>query len=218
MVAFVLGLSSVMLVYGVGIGSYNSTVCRQQYRYPVERFGYSCRLLGFPTSYVENDAWGHNAHVYPLEFALNVLMWSVASGAALGLARRHLKNVYNAAAIANTLTRSAIILELLAVPLVFLILVTDLPIRRADLPDIVFRAVNWWSALYLPLPILACLGLLLGVGGLFSRTPARRRGGSVIDDAHVSGLSRSVVLYLPFLMAAWIVVAVMFVAFIPEVV
>ena len=65
MLAFVLGLSSVMLVYGVGIGNYNSTVCRQQYRYPGERFGYSCRLLGFPTSYVENDAWGHNAHVYP---------------------------------------------------------------------------------------------------------------------------------------------------------
>lgn len=217
-VALFLGLSSVMLVYGVGIGSYNSTVCRQHYRYPVERFGYSCRLLGFPTAYVENDAWGHNAHVYPREFVLNVLMWSVVYGVALGFIRRHLTNVYEAAAVTNKVTRSAIILQLLAVPLVFLILVNDLPIRRADLPDIVFRAVNWWSVLYLPLPVLACLGFLLGIGGLFSRTPAHRRDGSVIETARVSGLSRSLVLYLPLLMAAWIVVAVMFVAFIPEVV
>ena len=218
MLALFLGLSSVMLVYGAGIGSYNSTECRQQYRYPVERFGYSCRLLGFPTAYVENDAWGHNAHVYPLEFALNVLMWSVVCGAALVFARRHLMTIYEAAAATNTVTRSAIILESLAVPLVFLILVSDLPIRRADLPDIVFRAVNWWSVLYLPLPVLACLGFLLGIGGLFSTTPAHRRHGSVIEKARISGLSRSVVLYLPLLMAAWIVVSVMFVAFIPEVV
>ena len=218
MVAFFLGLSSVMLVYGTGLGSYNSTVCRQQYRYPVERFGYSCRLLGFPTAYVENDAWGHNAHVYPREFALNVLMWSVMYGAALVAIRRHLKNVYEAAAVTNKVTRSAIILELLAVPLVFLILVSDLPIRRPDLPDIVFRAVNWWSVLYLPLPVLACVGFLLGIGGLFSRPPARRGDGSVVDNRRTSGLSRNVVLYSPLLMAAWIVVAVMFVAFIPEVV
>jgi hypothetical protein len=217
-VAFFLGLSSVMLVYGTGIGSYNSTVCRQQYRYPVERFGYSCRLLGFPTSYVENDAWGHNAHVYPREFALNVLIWSVVYVAALGVRRRDLKNFYAAAAATNKVTRSAITLELLAVPLVFLILVSDLPIRRADLPDIFFRPVNWWSVLYLPLPILACLGFLLGIGGLFRGTPAGRRDGSVIDNARTSGVSRTLVLYLPLLMAAWIVVAIMFVAFIPEVV
>ena len=217
-VAFFLGLSTVMLVYGTGIGSYNSTVCRQQYRYPVERFGYTCRLLGFPTAYVENDAWGHNAHVYRREFALNVLMWSVTYGAALVLLRRYMKSVYEAAAVTNKVTRSAIILELLAVPLVFLILVSDLPIRRADLPDIFFRAVNWWSVLYLPLPMLACLGFLLGIGGLFRGTPAGRRDGPVIDDARISGVSRNVVLYLPLLMAVWIVVAIMFVAFVPEVV
>ena len=56
-VSFLLGLSAVMLIYGTGIGSYNSAVCRQRYNYPVERFGYSCKLRGFPTSYVENDAW-----------------------------------------------------------------------------------------------------------------------------------------------------------------
>ena len=217
-VAFFLGLSTVMLVYGTGIGSYNSTVCRQQYRYPVERFGYGCRLLGFPTSYVENDAWGHNAHVYPREFALNVLIWSVVYGAALGILRRYLKNVYEAAAVTNKVTRSAIILELLAVPLVFLILLSDLPIRRADLPDIFFRAVNWWSILYLPLPILACLGFLLGIGGLFLGRPAGRGDGPAIDNARISGVARNIVLYLPLLLAAWIVVAIMFVAFVPEVV
>jgi len=204
-VAFFLGLSTVMLIYGTGIGSHNSAVCRQQYRYSVEQLGYSCRLLGFPTSYVENDAWGHNAHVYPREFALNVVMWSVLCGAALGLFRRYLEKVYKAAAIANKVTRSGIILGLLAVPLVFLILISDLPIRRADLPDIFFRAVDWWSILYLPLPILACLGFLLGIGGLFRGTSAGR------DD-------RGIVPYLPLLMAVWIVVAIMFVAFIPEVV
>jgi len=217
-VAFLLGLSTVMLIYGTGIGSHNSTVCRQQYRYPVEQLGYSCRLLGFPTAYVENDAWGHNAHVYPREFALNVVMWSVVSGAALGLFRRHLTNVYKAAAVTNKATRSAIILGLLAVPLVFLILISDLPIRRADLPDIFFRAVNWWSILYVPLPVLACLGLLLGIGGLLRGTPARRDDGRATDHAGINGVSRGIVLYLPLLMVGWIVVAIMFVAFIPEVV
>jgi hypothetical protein len=217
-VAFFLGLSTVMLVYGIGVGSYNSKRCRQQYSYPVERFGYGCRLLGFPTSYVENDAWGHNAHVYPREFALNVLIWSVAYGAVLGILRRYLKNVYEAAAVTNKVTRSAIILELLAVPLVFLILVSDLPIRRPDLPDIFFRAVNWWSILYLPLPLLASFGLLLGIGGVFRGTPAGRGDGPVIDDPRISGVSRNIVLYLPLLMAAWIVVAIMFIAFVPEVV
>jgi hypothetical protein len=217
-VAFFLGLSTVMLVYGTGVGSYNSKVCRQQYRYTVEGFGYGCRLLGFPTSYVENDAWGHNAHVYPREFALNVLIWSVAYGAILGILRRYLKNVYEAAAVTNKVTRSAIILELLAVPVVFLILVSDLPIRRPDLPDIFFRAVNWWSILYLPLPLLASFGLLLGIGGVFRGTPAGRGDGPVIDDPRISGVSRNIVLYLPLLMAAWIVVAIMFIAFVPEVV
>ena len=217
-VAFFLGLSTVMLIYGTGIGSYNSTVCRQHYRYPVEQLGYSCKLLGFPTSYMENDAWGHNAHVYPREFALNVVMWSVVYGAALGLFRRYLKNLYKAAAVTNRVTRSAISLGLLAVPLVFLILISDLPIRRADLPDIFFRAVNWWSIVYIPLPILACLGFLLGIGGLFRATPAGRDDGPAIDNAGISGVSRGMVLYLPLLMAAWIVVAIMFVAFIPEVV
>jgi hypothetical protein len=217
-VSFFLGLSAVMLIYGTGIGSYNSAVCRQRYNYPVERFGYSCRLLGFPTSYVENDAWGHNAHVYPWEFVLNLLIWSAVCYAALFLLRRYLKNVYAAVSVANRVTRSAIILELLAVPLVFLILVSDLPIRRADLADIFFRVVNGWSVLYLPLPILAGVGLLLGIGGVLRGIPTRRRDGAATGGAHISRASRNMVLFWPLFMAAWIVVAIMFVAFIPEVV
>ena len=61
--SLVLGLTAVMVIYWVGIGSHNSTVCREQYHYSVEGLGYACRLLGFPTAYVENDAWGHNARL-----------------------------------------------------------------------------------------------------------------------------------------------------------
>lgn len=217
-VSFFLSLSTVMLVYGTGIGRYNSTVCRQQYNYPVERYGYSCRLLGFPTSYVENDVWGHNAHVYSAEFVLNVSIWSVVYCAALGLLRRYLKTVYEAVSVTNKTTRSAIILELLAVPLVFLILVSDLPIRRTDSSDIFFRVVNWWSVLYLALPILTCLGFLLGSCGLFCRIPIGGRGRSAADNSRTSRASRRIVLYLPFLIAVWIIVAMMFVAWMPEVV
>lgn len=217
-VSFFLGLSTVMLIHGTGVGSYNSAVCRQRYHYPVERFGYTCRLLGFPTSYVENDAWGHNAHVYPWEFVLNVLMWSAAACAALVLLRRYLNNVYEAVSVTNNATRWAIILELLAVPLVFLILVSDLPIRRADLADIFFRLANWWSVLYVPIPILAGVGSLLGLGGLVRGKSVRPHNGPGIDNAQTSRVSRNVVLWLPLFLAAWIVVAIMFVAFIPEVV
>jgi hypothetical protein len=217
-VSFFLGLSAVMLIYGTGIGSYNSAVCRQRYNYPVERFGYSCKLLGFPTSYVENDAWGHNAHVYPWEFVLNLLIWCAVCYAALFLLRRYLKNVYAAVLVANRATRSAIILELLAVPLVFVILVSDLPIRRADLADIFFRVVNGWSVLYLPLPILAGVGLLLGIVGVSRGIPTGRPDGAATGGAYISRASRNMVLLWPLFLAAWIVVAIMFVAFIPEVV
>jgi hypothetical protein len=217
-VSFFLGLSTVMLIYGTGVGSYNSAVCRQRYNYPVERFGYSCRLLGFPTSYIENDAWGHNAHVYPREFVLSVLIWSAVGCAALVLLRRYMNNLYEAVSVTNSATRWAIILELLAVPLVFLILVNDLPIRRADLADIFFRFANWWSVLYLPIPILAAVGLPLGLGGLVRGIPIRPHNGPGIDNAQTSRVLGNVVLCLPLFIAAWIVVALMFVAFIPEVV
>ena len=127
--SLVLGLTAVMVIYWVGVGSYNSTVCGEQYHYSVERLGYGCRLLGFPTAYVENDAWGHNAHVYPLAFLLNLLFWSAACFTALGLVRNHLKAAFKALSNTSTPTRIAIILELLAVPLIVLILMNDLPIR-----------------------------------------------------------------------------------------
>ena len=193
-------------------------MCRQHYNYSADQFDNSCRLLGFPTSYVENDVSGHNAHVYPLEFALNVLIWSVVYCAALGLLGRHLRKVYEAVSVTNKTTRTAIILELLAVPLVFLILVSDLPIRRADLADIFLRPENWWSVLYLPLPILACLGLLLSIGGLLRGLPIGRGDGSAIDNSRTSQVSRNVVLYLPLFIAAWIVVTMMLVGFMPEIV
>jgi len=120
--SLVLGLTAVMVIYWVGIGSHNSTVCREQYHYSVEGLGYACRLLGFPTAYVENDTRGHNAHVYPSDFLLNLLCWSAACFAALSLVRNHLKAAFNALSNVSTPTRMAIILELLAVPLVVLIL------------------------------------------------------------------------------------------------
>ena len=213
-----LGLSAVMLIYVTGVGSYNSTVCRQQYKYPVERFGYSCRLLGFPTSYVENDAWGHNAHVYPVEFALNVVTWSAACLAALWPLRRFLERVFEAVSVTNTATRAAIVVELLAVPLVFLILVYDLPVRRVDLAEMFLRAPDRWTFLYLPLPIVTVLGALVGGVGLCREVWSGRRrplGGSVVEGASVHA---AMVLSLPFVFAVWNIIAIMFVGLIPEVV
>ena len=207
----VLGLTAVMVIYWVGIGSYNSSVCREQYHYLVEQIGYRCRLLGFPTAYVENDAWGHNAHVYPLDFLLNLLFWSAACFTALGLVRNQLKAGFKALSDVSTPTRLAIILELLAVPLIVLILMNDLPIRLGapgDLSDLFFRPFNHWSVLYLPLPIIAVTGCLLGIAGVYRqlRTAPRDRA------------TTNLVLALPFFMAVWIVIAMIFVGWIPEVV
>ena len=210
-----LGLSVVMLIYGTGIGSYNSTVCKQQYKCSVERYGYSCRLLGFPTSYVENDVWGHNAHVYPWEFVLNVLLWSTVCLAALWPLRRYLKSGFEAESATNTATRAAIVLELLAVPLVFLILVYDLPVRRADLPEIFVRAWDSWTLLYLPLPLVTLIGVLLGIVGLFRGVRIGPGGGSGTEGSSGSG---QMVLSLPFVLAVWNIIAIMFVSWIPEVV
>jgi len=218
--SLVLGLTAVMVIYWVGIGSYNSTVCREEYHHSVEPLGYECRLLGFPTAYVENDAWGHNAHVYPLPFLLNLLFWSAACFAALRLVRNHLKAAFNALSNVSTPTRMAILLELLAVPLVVLILMNDLPIRlgaRGDLSDIFFRPLNHWSVLYLPLPTIAVIGCLLGIGGVHRQLRLASRDWSS-DDVARSRAVRNIVLALPFFMAVWIVIAMAFVGWIPEVV
>ena len=201
LVALLLGLTTVMVIYAVGIGSHNSTECRQQYNYSVERNGDNCRLLGFPTAYIENDVWGHNAHVYPFELGLNVFVWSLAWGALLSLMRNPLARLFGVLSTAHTTTRSAIIIEFLAVPLVVIILLVDFPIRRADVSDIFFQFVNKWSVLYVPLPVIAVLGILLGMVGLF-------RNSSILKPA----------LCVPFLLAAWVVFAMMFVGWIPEVV
>jgi hypothetical protein len=217
----VLGLTAVMVIYWVGIGSYNSTVCREQHHSSVERPAYGCRLLGFPTGYVENDAWGHNAHVYPLEFLLNLLFWSAACFAALGLVRNHLKAAFNALPNTSTPTRIAIILELLAVPLIVLILINDLPIRlgaREDLSDMFFRTSNHWAVLYLPLPAIAVMGCLLGIAGVYRQQRAAPRDRPADDDSRGRGVITNLVLVLPFIMAVWIVIAMIFVGWIPEVV
>ena len=217
----VLGLTAIMVIYWVGIGSYNSTVCREQYHYSVERPAYGCRLLGFPTAYVENDAWGHNAHVYPLEFLLNLLFWSAACFTALGLVRNHLKAAFNALPNTSTPTRIAIILELLAVPLIVLILMNDLPIRlgaRGDLSDMFFRSSNHWAVLYLPLPAIAVMGCLLGMAGVYRQLRAAPRDRPADEDSRGRGVLANLVLVLPFFMAVWIVIAMIFVGWIPEVV
>jgi len=219
--SLVLALTAVMVIYWVGLGSYNSTVCREQSAYAVERFGYGCRLLGFPTAYIENDAWGHNAHVYPLALLLNLLFWSGASFAALGLVRNRLKAAFKALSHISTLTRTAIILELLAVPLIVLILMNDLPIRsgaRGDLSDIFFGPFNHWTVLYLPLPTIAVIGSLLGIAGVYCQLRTGPPERPADDDSRRRGVLTSVVLALPFLMAVWIVVAMIFIGWIPEVV
>ena len=216
----VLGLTAVMVIYWVGIGSYNSTACREQYQ-PVEQLGYRCRLLGFPTAYVENDAWGHNAHVYPVDLLLNLLFWSAACFAALGLVRNHLKAAFTALSNTSTFTRMAIVLEVLAVPLIVLILMNDLPIRlgaRGDLSQIFFGPFNEWTVLYLPLPTIAVMGCLLGSAGIYRQLRTTPRDRPAEDDFGGRGVLTNLVLVLPFFMAVWIVLAMIFVGWIPEVV
>jgi hypothetical protein len=72
--------------------------------------------------------------------------------------------------------------------------------------------------LYLPLPILAGVGLLLGIVGVSRGIPTGRPDGAATGGAYISRASRNMVLLWPLFLAAWIVVAIMFVAFIPEVV
>jgi len=215
-----LGLTAVMVIYWIGIGSRTSTVCRRQYPYSIERPEYGCKLLGFPTAYVENDAWGHNAHVYPREFLQNLLFWSAACFAALGLLRNHLKAAFDALSNISTATRIAIILELLAVPLILLILLNDLPIRlgaRGDLSDMFFRPSNHWAVLYLPLPAIALTGCLFGIAGVSRQLRTASRERQADDDPRKRRLTNLIVA-IPFFMAVWIVIAMIFVGWIPEVV
>jgi ribose/xylose/arabinose/galactoside ABC-type transport system permease subunit len=159
--------------------------------------------------------------VYPLAFLLNLLLWSAACFAALGLVRHHLKAAFKALSHISTPTRAAIVLELLAVPLIVLILMNDLPIRlgaRGDLSDIFFRPFDHWSVLYLPLPTIAVVGCLLGIAGVYRQLRTAPRNRPAADDLGRLGALTNLVLGLPFFMAVWIVIAMVFVGWVPEVV
>jgi hypothetical protein len=213
--AFFLGLTTVMLIYGIGIGSSNSTVCRQTYAYSVERYGYSCRLIGFPTAYVENDAWGHNAHVYPWEFVFNLSLWFVAFLGLLGLLRNSLKRLFDAISVTNGAIRLAIVVELCAGPLIALIFLNDLPGRQRDIVHSFFT-VHRWSVLYLPIPLVTVLGILCGWVGVVQNLRAGQDGQLVAE--HSGKMLRGAVLCLPFIVAVWNLIALLFVGFIPEIV
>ncbi|MEO7190102.1 MAG: hypothetical protein ABI051_03530 [Vicinamibacterales bacterium] len=202
-VASFLGLTTVMLIYGVGIGSANSTACRQTYAYSVERYGYNCRLIGFPTAYVENDVWGHNAHVYPGEFAFNLLLWSVVFLGPLSLLGNSLRQFFDAISRTNSAIRLAMLVELIAGPLIALIFLNDLPGRQRDVLDRFFT-VHRWTVLYVPIPLVTVLGILCG--------------GIGVVQALRTGRERGAVLCLPFVLAAWNVIALFFVGVIPEIV
>jgi hypothetical protein len=97
----------------------------------------------------------------------------------------------------------------------------DLPIRlgaRGDLSDMFFRPFNHWSVLYLPLPSIAVMGCLLGIAGVYRQLRTAPRDRPTDDDSGRQGILTNLVLALPFLMAVWIVIAMMFVGWIPEVV
>jgi hypothetical protein len=115
----------------------------------------------------------------------------------------------------------AIILELCAVPLIILILMNDLPIRlgaRWDLSDIFFGPLNHWTALYFPLPAIAVMGCLLGIAGVYRQLRIAPRDRPADDDWRRRGVLTNLALALPFFMAVWIVIAMIFVGWIPEVV
>jgi hypothetical protein len=115
----------------------------------------------------------------------------------------------------------AIVVELLAVPLILLILTNDLPIRigaRGDLSDVFLGPLSHWTVLYLPLPIIAVMGCLLGIAGVYRQLRRAPRDRPADDDSRRRRVLTNVVLAIPFFMAVWIVIAMIFVGWIPEVV
>jgi len=187
----------------------------QEYAYSVERYGYSCRLIGFPTAYVENDAWGHNAHVYPWEFVFNLSLWFVAFLGLLSLLRNSLKQLFDAISMTNRAIRLAIVVELFAGPLIALIFLNDLPGRQQDIVDSFFT-VHRWSVLYFPIPLVTVLGILCGCIGVVHTLRAGQDEQPVAE--HSGTILRGAVLCLPFVVAVWNIIALLFVGFIPEIV
>jgi len=78
--------------------------------------------------------------------------------------------------------------------------------------------LNHWAALYLPLPAIALAGCLLGIAGIYRQRWTAPRYRPAADDARRQGGLTNLALALPFVMAAWIVVAMIFVGWVPEVV
>jgi hypothetical protein len=105
--------------------------------------------------------------------------------------------------------------------LIVLILTNDLPIRlgpREDLSDIFSRPFDRWTVLYLALPPIAVMGCLLGIAGVYRQLRTALRDRPADDDSRRGGVLTNLVLALPFFMAVWIVIATVFVCWIPEVV
>jgi hypothetical protein len=150
-----------------------------------------------------------------------MLFWSAGCFAALGLVRNRLRAAFTALSNISTPTRVALVLELFAVPLVVLILLNDLPIRlgaRGDLADIFFRPFDHWTVLYLPLPTIAVAGCLLGIAGVYRQLRTAPRDRPADNDFRGRGALTNLVLALPFFMAVWIFIAMIFVGWVPEVV
>ena len=79
-------------------------------------------------------------------------------------------------------------------------------------------SINHWSVLYLPLPTIAVMGCVLGIAGVYRQLRIAPRERPEDDDSRRRGVLTNLVLALPFFMAVWIVVAMIFVGWIPEVV
>jgi hypothetical protein len=89
---------------------------------------------------------------------------------------------------------------------------------RGHLSEMFFGPFNHWTVLYLPLPTIAVMGCLLGMAGVYRQLRIAPRDRPAGDDSRRPGVLTNLVLALPFFMAVWIVIAMIFVGWIPEVV
>jgi hypothetical protein len=79
-----------------------------------------------------------------------------------------------------------------------------------------FFTVHRWSVLYFPIPLVTVLGILCGCIGLVQTLRVGQDEQLVAEDS--GKILRGAVLCLPFTMAAWNIIALCFVGFIPEIV
>lgn len=224
--ALFLGLSAVMLIHAMGIGSDSSTMCpatpTDKYEYAIKQYEYGCNVLGFPIPDLENDVWGHNPHFYPLKLLFNLVIWSSVFFGLLLLIRNYLKLFFETVSTINRTTRSAIILELLPGLLIFLIFLGDLPIREGmdgveNIFDIYLYSwwpnFNHWTFLFFPIPVITLLGILFGIIGLVRERRAIQSGVLVVMEDLKTKVLRKLVLYLPLLLAiGWIIITITFIS------